>query len=91
MGPNWRAAGPLDIRAVVDGRHLRVIHQPKPVRGQADEARPDPAGERAEVLPGSIGYADVRVPCDPAGNEALHGIAFLGKRAVQRCGRRTLS
>jgi C-terminal processing protease CtpA/Prc len=70
-----------DLRAVVDDRHLRVIHHPKPLPVRADEARPDPAEEKAftrqfargnhglkrvEVLPGNIGYVDVRVFWDPA-------------------------
>jgi hypothetical protein len=70
-----------DLRAVVDDRHLRVIHHPEPIPERADDARPDPAEVKAfarrfarvnhglhkvEVLPGNIGYVDVRVFWDTA-------------------------
>lgn len=70
-----------DLRAVVDDRHLRVIYHPEPVPERAEELKPSPAEvkefsrrfgrvnhglEKVEVLPGNVGYVNVRVFWDPA-------------------------
>lgn len=70
-----------DLRAVVEDRHLRVIHHPEPTAERAEAARPDPGEEKAfarhfarenhclrkvEALPGNLGYVDVRVFWDTA-------------------------